>query len=590
MYPVGDLLTALTQEQVHEESLWFGSADRPLFGRLTTPAGETALGGVLLSPPIGRESRQARRAMRSLALRLANEGYVTLRYDHFGTGDSSGTMDDDEFDETWIEGVDHGVALLRSFGVTSVSAVGMRMGATIVGTAAAAYDLGLTSFVMWDPCESGRKYARELNALGALRRKVITDDKGEPTRMLEYPLSEGAVGRLNRFSLIEPSTRSPADRVLIVARDDRPVSSKFRARWEQEGVEWLSNSDQGPMLETELPTMVEPTSTIIQIQSWLTAAKSQPVALSRPPSSREAIVMKGSNAFPVRESIVELGSQKLFGIVSEPSDGAHGPLIVLVNGIMEDHVGPARLWVELSRRWAGLGLRCVRFDVSDCGESPRLVGAADSSALIDTRPQDVGDAVRALNPESPTDSVLIGYCNGAQLSLEVALELKTRGVCAINPQLGTGVFLHVDRLEESDRESIRSFPQRVESLFSNHQWVDKMIRTPWRAVLASKSGGNLVFGFLRLASVCPPKVRSAFAKNGTETLLLLSPEDLSSLLRVPVIGALLRRRQASTENFHVEIVPELDHAFLSVLGRSRAVALLDQHIVETFANADPVNF
>jgi hypothetical protein len=116
-----------------------------------------------------------------------------------------------------------------------------------------------------------------------------------------------------------------------------------------------------------------------------------------------------------------------------------------------------------------------------------------------------------------------------------------------------------------------------------------MIRAPWRAVLASKSGGSVVFGVLKLASVCPPKVRSAFAKNGTETLLLLSPEDLSSLLRVPVIGAVLRRRQASTENFHVEIIPELDHAFLSVLGRNHAVAILDQHIVETFANANPLN-
>jgi pimeloyl-ACP methyl ester carboxylesterase len=527
--------------------------------------------------------------MRSLALHLANEGYAALRYDHFGTGDSSGSVDDDEFDQTWIEGVDHGVALLRSLGIASVSAVGMRMGATIVGTAAAAYDLGLSSFVMWDPCESGRSYSRELNALGALRRKVITDHKGAPTKMLEYPLSEGAAGRLNRFSLIEPSTRSPADRVLIVARDDRPVSSNFRTRWDQKNVEWISNSEQGSMLETELPTLVEPASTIMDIRSWLAAAASQPVALSRPPSSREAIVMKGSNAFPVRESIVELGPRKLFGIVSEPSNGAHGPLIVMVSGIMEDHVGPARLWVELSRRWAGLGLRCVRFDVSDCGESPWLIGDAVSSAPDEYRPRDVGDAVRALNPESPTDSVLIGYCNGAQLSLEVALELKARGVCAINPQLGTGVFLHVDRLEESDRESIRSFPQRVESLFESHPWIDKMIRTPWRAVLASKTGGNVVFGVLKLASVCPPKVRAAFAKNRTETLLLLSPEDLSSLLRVPIIGSLLRRRQGSTESFHVEIIPELDHAFLSVVGRSLAVAILDRHVVETFANNNTIS-
>src|SRR5271154_3463003 len=98
----------------HEESLWFGTADRPLFGRLTTPVGDTSKGGVLLSPPIGRESRLARRALRTLAISLAIEGYVSLRFDHFGTGDSSGSLDGSDFPRAWVEGVEQGVALLRS--------------------------------------------------------------------------------------------------------------------------------------------------------------------------------------------------------------------------------------------------------------------------------------------------------------------------------------------------------------------------------------------------------------------------------------------------------------------------------------------
>lgn len=577
------MTTSLQAEQVHEESLWFGGTERPLFGRLTVPASHTALGAVLLSPPIGRESRQARSAMRSLAYLLTSDGYATLRYDHFGTGDSSGSLDDDEFDQTWIEGVEHGVALLRSLGVPKVSVVGMRMGATIAGTAAAAYDLGLSSFVMWDPCESGRSYVREINALGSLHQKVIANELGEPTKMLEYPLSDEATSRLNRFSLIEPSKRNLADRVLVVFRDDRPVSRKFRERWEVENIEWMANSEQGPMLEAELRLTVQPSSTVEHIRKWLTAAAAQSVAVSLPPSSREAIVTKRSDAFAVRESVIELGPRRLFGVLSEPLGESHGPLIVLVNGVNEDHVGPARLWVELSRRWAGLGLRCVRFDMNDRGESPHVSATTDVTTPEKSRAQDVGDVVRSLNPENSTDSVLIGYCNGGQLSLEVALELRTRGVCVINPQLGTSVFLHVDRLEKSERESIRSTVQRIESLFSNHRWVDKMIRAPWRALLASKTGGSVVFGFLKLASVGPPKVRAALARNNTETLLLVSPEDLSSLREVPIIGPIIRRRQASSESFHVEVIPELDHAFLSVLGRDHTVAILDQHVVETYA-------
>ncbi len=63
-----------------------------------------------------------------------------------------------------------------------------------------------------------------------------------------------------------------------------------------------------------------------------------------------------SGTSPVRESVVDLGPNDLFGVVSEPLDGVQGPLIVMVNGVHEDHVGPARLLVELSRRWAQLGL------------------------------------------------------------------------------------------------------------------------------------------------------------------------------------------------------------------------------------------
>jgi len=131
------IMVSAPAEQFREESLWFGTADRPLFGRLTLPGSEASRGGVLLSPPIGREGRLARRALRGLAIFLAMDGFASLRFDHYGTGDSSGSLDDDEFDQAWLEGIDQGVALLRSLEVPSVSAVGMRMGATILGTSAA---------------------------------------------------------------------------------------------------------------------------------------------------------------------------------------------------------------------------------------------------------------------------------------------------------------------------------------------------------------------------------------------------------------------------------------------------------------------
>jgi pimeloyl-ACP methyl ester carboxylesterase len=553
-----------------EESLWFGSADHPLFGRLTTPAIGTALGGVLISSPIGRESRLARRALRTLAIYLALDGYVSLRYDHFGTGDSSGTIEDEELGRSWIDGVNQGTELLRSLGISSLSSVGMRMGATIVGAAASAKDLELTSFVMWDPCESGRTYVRELRALGALRRNSNTFGLGEPTVMLEYPLSDQVARRLDEFNLSEPVSRPPAQRVLIVARDDRAFLPQFLAQWDQERADWTSTSEQGPLLETELPESVQPEQTIQTIRTWLTTAESRPTSYSRPTRSRDVVIEEEPERFAVRESVLDVGHRGIFCVVSEPVSGAQGPLIVLVSGINEDHVGPSRLWVELSRRWAGMGLQCVRFDFSELGESSWSPGQPDRPLFDRNQRNEIGEVVRALTTSDPKESVLIGLCSGAQVALEAALQLKSRALYAINPQVGVGVLRSQYRLRRSQRESVRSSTKRFEGILKKHPRVDDLIQQISRLVLLSAFS---------------PRVRSALAENNSEMVLLLGPNDISPFTRIPIIGSLVGPQLITSEQIDSVIIPGLDHDFLSVLGRTRTVAILDRRITERFIGA-----
>lgn len=565
-------MTMEREEQVHEESLWFGAPDRPLFGRLTLPAVRTSSCGVLLSPPIGREGRLARRSLRTLAILLAMDGHASLRFDHYGTGDSSGSTQDDDFERAWVEGVEHGTTLLRSFGIATISAVGMRMGSTIVGAAASELDLKLSSFVMWDPCESGQSYLRESRALGVLRRDVVTPESGAPVDMSEYPFSEAAAGRLRLFDLSAPAVRSMADRTLVIVRVNRAVSDKFRTRWEAAGVEWSATTEQEPMLDTELPSSVQPVSTITQIRKWLSVPAFESLPNGERPSTVDTAVMKVSNSRLVRERVVELGCRKMFGVLSEPLDEARGPLIVMVDGINEDHVGPSRLWVELSRRWASLGLRCLRFDLNELGESPWLPGQPDRPVHDKTRPEEICDAVNALISSSPADSVLIGLCSGAQFALEAAQELKSRGLCAINPQVGPGINRNAKRLEKSDREMIRSLSRHFDNVLKRHRWIGQ---TVWQV-------SRLV-----IPSLYSPRVRSELVKNGSEVLLLASPDELSPFPWLPVIGSIDRRRMGSTAHSRVEIIADLDHDFLSVTGRARAVDVLDEHVVAKFANPQP---
>jgi hypothetical protein len=385
--------------------------------------------------------------------------------------------------------------------------------------------------------------------------------------MLEYALSDDAASQLNLFDLRDPSPRAVAKRVLVVVRDDRAISSKFRARWEAEHVEWATTIEQGPMLETELPTSELPAATIAQIQGWLTTPARVPASYSNPTHQRETVLATGVGAPQIRESVVELGVRKMFAIVCEPIGDARGPLMVMVNGINEDHVGPSRLWVEFSRRWAAVGLRSVRFDLEGLGESPWSPGQSERPVFDKTRSQDIGDAVRALNHTNPSDSVFVGLCSGAQLAMVAARKIRSRGVCAINPQVAAGMLRSADRLKKSDQESVRSFVRRVQTLLRRYPWIEEAIDQ------------------FSLMALYPPRISSALVEKRADMLFLLSPEDLSPFIHLPVFGTALRRRLVSSKHIRVEVVPGLDHDFLSTLGRSRAVALLDQHVVETFAGA-----
>ena len=152
-----------------EDAIWFGPSEEPLFGWLIRPSAGVARGGVILAQPIGREARTARRAMRALGSELAAAGFVAIRLDYPGTGDSSGSLNEIDVQREWVNSIGQAAAYLRSLGLTDVSAVGMRLGAIVAATANAD-GLALSSLVLWDPCESGRNFLREISALESLRR------------------------------------------------------------------------------------------------------------------------------------------------------------------------------------------------------------------------------------------------------------------------------------------------------------------------------------------------------------------------------------------------------------------------------------
>ncbi|HEY8080842.1 MAG TPA: hypothetical protein VIE15_02050 [Acidimicrobiales bacterium] len=555
-----------------EEPRWFGPADHPLFGWVTWPEGTDVRGGVLLAPPIGREARAARRALHEVAIALAERGFASLRFDYDGTGDSSGNFDDPARDRAWVDSVAHAAAYLRELGAETVSAVGMRLGATILGAASQAHDLRLASVVLWDPCDTGRGYLRELGALEALRRTNVIVDPERGVETAEFVFTPDAVAALRRLSLVAEAATPLAERVLVVTREDRAASEKLRKRLNDEKVDWETTSEQAAMVDVEPLGAVMPRTTIRSIVSWLAAEPAVPGPFAVPAAASSTTLAIDKVATAVTERVVRLGPRRLFGIVTEPTVAPSGPWIVMFNVANEEHTGPSRLWVELSRRWAGLGLRCVRFDLTGLGDSPRVPGRADRTMYDLAWLEDLPEVARVLSPADPADTVFVGLCSGAYLAAEAGLALGSRGVCAINPPIGVDFLAGVATLERSRHRSVRLLAVQLKEVALRLRWVSVAI---WQVVRVI------------MPSVFNRDVMASIAASGTDLLLLASTDDLTPFPTMPRLERFFAGRLVRPANYEVTFVEGLDHSMHAAEGRDRAIAMLAAHIEGRFATPHP---
>ena len=113
------------------EPHYFGSSDRQLLGIYHPPRGGARAHGVVLCPPAPQEYMRTHMVLRKLASTLAHDGFHVLRFDYYGTGDSSGGPRDGSLGE-WCQNIVTAAADLKECsGVTKVSLLGLRLGATL---------------------------------------------------------------------------------------------------------------------------------------------------------------------------------------------------------------------------------------------------------------------------------------------------------------------------------------------------------------------------------------------------------------------------------------------------------------------------
>ena len=167
------------------------------------------------------------------------------------------------------------------------------------------------------------------------------------------------------------------------------------------------------------------------LAGWLSetlAGERVPVSIAR----REVAIVGDGESGPISERPISLGPFGLFGILTESTAAANtaSPTLIFLNSGVIDHTGPARLWVDLGRRWAEKGVRSVRCDLSGLGDSePRNDRPADVTYPPEAL-EDVVDIATAVSPDNPANVVLVGLCSGGYHAIEGAVALGARwSVC-----------------------------------------------------------------------------------------------------------------------------------------------------------------
>ncbi len=504
--------------------------------------------------------------MRSLAQSLATRGYVTLRFDFDGTGDSSGGFNDAGRDEHWIGSVVEATSYLRSLGLKSVSAVGMRFGATLIGVAADRRDLDLSAVVLWDPCESGQSFLRELNALEALRRDDFRIVAGAPIETSEFVFSTRAVEEIRSVALSKTTSTFFGERTLIMSRGDRATSKRLRNHLTGANVDWQMTDEQASLIDVDPMWAVLPEHTVERIVTWFCSHSSTMTPFAVTHAAQSAVVVTEPGRFAVTERIVEIGPERLFGIITEPVGDIQGPLVVMFNVANEEHTGPSRLWVELSRRWAGYGLRSVRFDLRGLGDSPWMAHQLDTDFYFERWLDDILVVARALNPDDASNSVFVGLCSGAYWAIEAALKLKARGVCAINPPVYMDYLHSVRGLETSRIPLFHKVGSRLKH-FARHPWITAAAWHATRVFLPSAISVDLI---------------EQLDEDKIDLLLFYGIEGVWPYKSVPFFRSMDFRRLVRSSQRHIEFVPGLDHGMHFADGRTRAVDILDRHVLEHF--------
>jgi alpha-beta hydrolase superfamily lysophospholipase len=438
------------------KAVYLPAGDHGLFGWLHLPAGGHVSNiGLVICKPFGYEALCAHRTVRVFAEMAAAAGIPALRFDYAGTGDSSDIDPADNQIQTWTGDIIAAVAELRRLtGVQHVCVLGFRLGAMLAALAAQQSNT-IDELILVAPVVAGRRYFSELRitrlagALGAANDSASgggTDGAGAGVGSMEisgHELAAATLTELRKVDLAAGASPSVA-RMLVIDRPDLPTARKWTESLAARGMAVEYRSLPGfiemmtlaPHFARTPPEMLDTARQWLLQSPWLQSAQRGCAHL---PAQELALPGSGPGAEAmVKERPVFFGAEAdLFGIVTEPRRGEiRRRGVILVNAAADNHIGAARMYVTLARRWAQRGYVVLRMDFAGIGDSATRPTGTDDDVFPLTALDDMRAAIDLMrNRYGVGEVTLAGLCSGGYHALRAAVAaLPVNRILLVNPQ------------------------------------------------------------------------------------------------------------------------------------------------------------
>src|SRR3984957_12328933 len=521
-----------------EVPTFFGPSDSPLFGVVHLPVDNQIRGGVLICGSLGKEGMHSVRLHRILADGLARRGFAVLHFDYLGLGDSAFAQGRDDAVANWVASVGHGLDYLTLIGAESATAIGIRAGCLILNeylTQSHAQSHTVNRVVYLDPYGTGRRYLREHTTLFRLSVGEDAAPPGEVSfiggRLSDRAAAEFAALRMGA----NPVGAHGVDNVLLVGRPaetDKHVTALASA----EGVDSII---AGGLPECAAPTPTPlpiPFTAVDSIIDWIDG-NVPPRTHRAVPQYLTAVTMPAErpDGVDVFESIERIEPGGLFAIRTQPRRRRPAPAKTVLFFVMSNdlHVGPAREWVELSRRIAAAGSQAVRWDPAGLALSGQLIPG--TWRRIYTKAE-ITDAIAVARHacRDAGELEVVGICSGSWYAALVARHLGARSAIMINVRpwnwrvASTLLLQWYERNKalsagaasdtSGDPSESSSINRLTALLNSTRKRTQSFVHSHFpRYVLRMMSSVGLVW--------LPESVLTTLAHRGTDVTVIASPED-----------------------------------------------------------------